>query len=146
MAFLILHVCGLFCAPDWHSWVVSVLVGLPFCSLELLMLLLKDGQRPATPVHYFPFSAVRSHGHLSCCLVFSFSASLDYAFTPFGLAVTGCISPIKCSRASHSPLPPLSHPAWKERDESETTAQLKAVTYWHRTKTMPYVREGPPAW
>lgn len=42
MALLILHVCGLFCALDWHSWVVSVLVGLPLCPLELLMLLCSE--------------------------------------------------------------------------------------------------------
>lgn len=99
--------CGLplLCAPHWGLWAVSVFVGLPFCPLQLLMLLLEDGWRPAKPVHCFPFSALCSHGHLSCCSVFYFSASSDYAFAPFGLAVTGCISSIKCSRALHSSLP-----------------------------------------
>lgn len=50
MVFLILHVYGLFSASNWCLWDKK---GLPFCPLELLMLLLKDGERPAKPLFSF---------------------------------------------------------------------------------------------
>lgn len=92
-----------------------------------------NGWRPAKPAHYCPSLTVCSHSHLSCCLVFYFSASLDYPFASFGLAVIGCILSIK-RWGFYTALSPSESPCMKERDESEMTAQFKAVTDWHRTK------------
>lgn len=94
----------------------------------------QNGWKPAKPVHCGPSSAVCSHGHLSSGSVFYFSIPLDYPFAPFGLAITGSILSVKCSGAFHSTLPPLSHPAWEEKDESKMTTQLKAAADWQRTK------------